>query len=71
LPGARLFGYLPAYILGVGFSLFASACPPGREAFMPASKKTAKKKLKKSKKLQPTKSLTVIHKWSGSDGDEA
>jgi hypothetical protein len=36
---------------------------------MPASKKAAKKKLKKSKKLQPSKSLTVIHKWSGSGGD--
>jgi hypothetical protein len=38
---------------------------------MPAKKsKKAKKPLKSSKKLEPTKTLTVIHKWSGSDGDE-
>lgn len=33
--------------------------------------KKAKKNLKNSKKLEPTKTLSVIHKWSGSDGDEA
>jgi len=33
--------------------------------------KKAKESLKNSKKLQATKTLTVIHKWSGSDGDEA
>jgi|HubBroStandDraft_6_1064221.scaffolds.fasta_scaffold00955_10 hypothetical protein len=34
-----------------------------------APKKPAKK-LKKSKKLASTKTLTITHKWSGSDGDE-
>ena len=29
--------------------------------------KKAKKSLKNSKKLQATKTLSVIHKWSGSD----